>query len=43
MSASTIRRVATDVFARQGYHGASLRQIAKASKALTPACFVPAT
>ena len=32
MSASTIRRVATDVFARQGYHGASLRQIAKASE-----------
>ena len=32
MSASTIRRVATDVFASQGYHGASLRQIAKASE-----------
>ena len=32
MSASTIRRVATEVFARQGYHGASLRQIAKASE-----------
>ena len=30
MSAAEIRRVATDVFARQGYHGASLRQIAKA-------------
>jgi len=30
MSAVEIRRVATDVFARQGYHGASLRQIAKA-------------
>ena len=32
MSASTIRRIATEVFARQGYHGASLRQIAKASE-----------
>lgn len=32
MSASTIRKVATEVFARQGYHGASLRQIAKASE-----------
>ena len=32
MSAPTIRRVATEVFARQGYHGASLRQIAKASE-----------
>ena len=30
MSAADIRRVAIDVFARQGYHGASLRQIAKA-------------
>jgi|1186.fasta_scaffold50109_2 AcrR family transcriptional regulator len=30
MSAVDIRRIATDVFARQGYHGASLRQIAKA-------------
>lgn len=32
MSATTIRRVATEVFARHGYHGASLRQIAKASE-----------
>lgn len=32
MSAPTIRRVAVDVFARQGYHAASLRQIAKASE-----------
>jgi AcrR family transcriptional regulator len=31
MSAPNIRRVAIDVFARQGYHGASLRQIAKAA------------
>jgi AcrR family transcriptional regulator len=31
MNAEIIRRVAIDVFARQGYHGASLRQIAKAS------------
>ena len=31
MNADNIRRVAIDVFARQGYHGASLRQIAKAS------------
>jgi AcrR family transcriptional regulator len=30
VNAPNIRRVATDVFARQGYHGASLRQIAKA-------------
>ena len=30
MNAPNIRRVATDVFARHGYHGASLRQIAKA-------------
>jgi AcrR family transcriptional regulator len=30
MNAPNIRRVATDVFAHQGYHGASLRQIAKA-------------
>jgi AcrR family transcriptional regulator len=32
MNAPNIRRVATEVFARQGYHGASLRQIAKASE-----------
>ena len=32
MNAENIRRVAIDVFARQGYHGASLRQIAKASE-----------
>jgi AcrR family transcriptional regulator len=32
MSAPSIRRVAIDVFARQGYHAASLRQIAKASE-----------
>lgn len=32
MNADTIRRVAIDVFARQGYHGASLRQIAKMSE-----------
>ena len=31
MNAEIIRRVAIDVFARQGYHGASLRQIAKES------------
>lgn len=31
MSAVDIRRVAIDVFAAQGYHAASLRQIAKAS------------
>ncbi|MEY2554201.1 MAG: hypothetical protein QOC57_2061 [Ilumatobacteraceae bacterium] len=31
MNGETIRRVAIDVFARQGYHGASLRQIAKGS------------
>jgi AcrR family transcriptional regulator len=31
VNAQKIRRVAIDVFARQGYHGASLRQIAKAS------------
>ena len=31
MNGETIRRVAIDVFARQGYHGASLRQIAKES------------
>jgi AcrR family transcriptional regulator len=30
VNAPNIRRVAIDVFARQGYHGASLRQIAKA-------------
>jgi AcrR family transcriptional regulator len=30
VNAPNIRRVATDVFARHGYHGASLRQIAKA-------------
>jgi len=32
MNANNIRRVAIDVFARQGYHGASLRQIAKISE-----------
>jgi AcrR family transcriptional regulator len=32
MSAADIRRIAIDVFARQGYHGASLRQIAKAGE-----------
>lgn len=31
MNAGKIRSVAIEVFARQGYHGASLRQIAKAS------------
>ncbi len=31
MNAPNIRRVAIEVFARQGYHGASLRQIAKES------------
>lgn len=31
MNAAIIRRVAIDVFARQGYHGATLRQIAKES------------
>ena len=31
MNGETIRRVAIDVFARQGYHGSSLRQIAKES------------
>lgn len=32
MNVTTIRKVATDVFSRQGYHAASLRQIAKASE-----------
>lgn len=31
MNADIIRRAAIDVFARQGFHGASLRQIAKMS------------
>ena len=32
MNVTTIRQVATDVFARQGYHATTLRQIAKASE-----------
>jgi AcrR family transcriptional regulator len=32
VNVTTIRQVATDIFARQGYHAASLRQIAKASE-----------
>ena len=32
MNETTIRRVATDIFARQGYHATTLRQIAKASE-----------
>jgi len=32
VSAPSIRRVAIEIFARQGYHAASLRQIAKASE-----------